>query len=141
MSEKIYLVDGSALIFRAHYALVRNPLMTSEGVNVSAVFGFAQTLFSILQGEKAAYAAVAFDTGVNHSAIQSGSNTDAPRVVQGCNAVSQSCQMGLSHAGQSAGFDQGLSAGSISHHRFSVKNAITEIQAAGETDDLGLIGV
>lgn len=62
MSEKIYLVDGSALIFRAHYALIRNPLMTSEGVNVSAVFGFAQTLFSILQGE-AGYAAVAFDTG------------------------------------------------------------------------------
>jgi DNA polymerase I len=62
MKEKIYLVDGSALVFRAHFAFQRNQLLTSDGQNVSAVYGFASALFSVLASEKARYAAVAFDT-------------------------------------------------------------------------------
>jgi DNA polymerase-1 len=62
MKEKIYLVDGSALVFRAHFAFQRNQLLTSDGQNVSAVFGFASALFAVLAAEKARYAAVAFDT-------------------------------------------------------------------------------
>jgi DNA polymerase-1 len=62
MTEKIYLVDGSALVFRAHFAFQRNQLLTSDGQNVSAVFGFASALFSVLTAEKARFVAVAFDT-------------------------------------------------------------------------------
>jgi DNA polymerase-1 len=63
MPKRIYLLDGSALVYRAHFAFARNPLITSDGRNVSAVFGFAQTLFNVLREQEAEYAAVAFDTG------------------------------------------------------------------------------
>ncbi len=62
MGERVYLIDGSALVYRSHFAFIRNPLVTSSGENVSAVYGFAQTLFMILREEAARYAAVVFDT-------------------------------------------------------------------------------
>ncbi len=61
MADRIYLFDGSALVYRSHFAFARNPLVTSSGQNVSAVFGFAQALFSVLAERKARFAAVAFD--------------------------------------------------------------------------------
>ncbi len=62
MAERIYLIDGSALVYRAHFAFVRSPLLTSSGRNVGAVFGFAQTLFSVISGRNARFAVIAFDT-------------------------------------------------------------------------------
>lgn len=62
MGERVYLIDGSALVYRSHFAFTRNPLVTSAGENVSAVYGFAQTLFMLLREEEARYAAVVFDT-------------------------------------------------------------------------------
>lgn len=62
MGERIFLIDGTALIYRSHFAFMRAPLTTSAGQNVSAVFGFAQTLLTVLRGESARYAAVALDT-------------------------------------------------------------------------------
>ena len=62
MGERVYLIDGSALVYRSHFAFIRNPLVTSSGENVSAVYGFAQTLFMLLREEAARYAAVVFDT-------------------------------------------------------------------------------
>jgi len=62
MGERIYLLDGSALVYRSHFAFIRNPLVTSSGQNVSAVYGFAQTLFMVLRDEQARFAAVVFDT-------------------------------------------------------------------------------
>jgi DNA polymerase-1 len=62
MGERIYLIDGSALVYRSHFAFIRNPLVTSTGENVSAVYGFAQTLFMVLREAAAQYAAVVFDT-------------------------------------------------------------------------------
>ncbi|MDM7914465.1 MAG: DNA polymerase I [Candidatus Eisenbacteria bacterium] len=57
----LFLIDGSALVYRSHFAFVRNPLLTSKGKNVSAVFGFAQTLFTLIGPEKARFAAIAMD--------------------------------------------------------------------------------
>ena len=62
MPEKIFLIDGSALIYRSHFAFVRNPRLTSSGRNVSVAFGFAQTLFNVIAGRGARFAAIAFDT-------------------------------------------------------------------------------
>jgi len=42
--KKLFLLDGMALIYRAHFALSKNPRFTSGGINTSAVMGFANTL-------------------------------------------------------------------------------------------------
>jgi DNA polymerase I len=59
----VYLVDGTALVYRAHFAFLRTPLTTGEGEVVSAVFGFANAILHLLRHEKPAFMAVAFDTG------------------------------------------------------------------------------
>ena len=56
------MLDGSALAYRSYFAFIRNPLINSKGVNVSAVFGFAQSLLKILKEYKPDYVAVVFDT-------------------------------------------------------------------------------
>jgi len=61
-SKRMFLLDGMALIYRAYFALIRSPRLTSKGLNTSAVFGFANSLFDILQNEEPTHLAVAFDT-------------------------------------------------------------------------------
>lgn len=51
-----------ALIYRAHFALSKSPRFTSNGLNTSAVFGFANTLLELLKKEKPSHIAVVFDT-------------------------------------------------------------------------------
>ncbi len=51
-----------ALIFRAYYALIRNPIITSKGKNTNAQFGFTNTLYELITKEKPTHLAVAFDT-------------------------------------------------------------------------------
>lgn len=60
--ERLFLIDGSALAYRAHFAFMRNPLRDSRGMNTSAVFGFARALFKLFDDEKPEYWAVVFDT-------------------------------------------------------------------------------
>lgn len=60
--QTLYLVDGSALAYRAYYAFIRNPLTTTDGRNVSAIFGFTNSLLKILRDEHPDYIAVVFDT-------------------------------------------------------------------------------
>ncbi|MFH2048716.1 MAG: DNA polymerase I [bacterium] len=64
MSEPktVYLVDGSAMFYRAYFAFIRNPLINSKGENTSATFGFVNSLLSILKSEKPDYIAIAWDT-------------------------------------------------------------------------------
>jgi DNA polymerase-1 len=59
--RSLYIVDGSAIVYRSHFAFSRTPLVNSKGENVSAVYGFAQAVLSVLKSEGARYAAVAFD--------------------------------------------------------------------------------
>ena len=56
--KKLFLLDAYALIYRAYYALIRSPRMTSGGFNTSAIFGFCNTLDEILRKEKPDYIAV-----------------------------------------------------------------------------------
>ena len=60
--KRLFLLDGSALAYRAYYAFIRNPLINSRGENVSTVFGFSRALLSIIDDEKPDYLAVIFDT-------------------------------------------------------------------------------
>ncbi|KPL06618.1 hypothetical protein AMJ86_07840 [bacterium SM23_57] len=60
--ETLYLIDGSALVYRSHFALMRTPLITSKGENTSAVFGFMQSLLTLIQRDKPEHLAVVFDT-------------------------------------------------------------------------------
>ncbi|WP_461484795.1 DNA polymerase I, partial [Pedobacter sp.] len=61
-NKKLFLLDGMALIYRAHFALSKNPRFTSTGINTSAVMGFANTLLEVLKKEKPSHIAVVFDT-------------------------------------------------------------------------------
>ena len=58
---KLFLLDAYALIFRAYYALMRNPRFTSSGLNTSAIFGFVNTLQDVLKKEQPTHIAVCFD--------------------------------------------------------------------------------
>ena len=60
--KKLFLLDAFALIFRAYYALIKSPRVTSTGINTNAQFGFTNTLLDLLNKEKPTHIAVCFDT-------------------------------------------------------------------------------
>ncbi len=60
--KKLFLLDAMALIYRAYFAMSRNPRINSKGLNTSAVLGFANSLYDILKNEKPTHIGVAFDT-------------------------------------------------------------------------------
>ncbi len=59
--KKLFLLDAYALIFRAYYAFIKNPRITSKGLNTSAIFGFLLALEEVLQKRKPTHIAVVFD--------------------------------------------------------------------------------
>jgi DNA polymerase-1 len=61
MSKKLFLLDAYALIYRAHFAFIKRPLINSKGVNVSCVNGFTSLVWDVIQKEKPTHIAVAFD--------------------------------------------------------------------------------
>ena len=60
--HRLFLLDGMALIYRAHFALIQNPIRNSKGVNTSALYGFINTLLAIIEKEAPTHLGVAFDT-------------------------------------------------------------------------------
>ncbi|MCX6827580.1 MAG: DNA polymerase I [candidate division Zixibacteria bacterium] len=60
--KSLYLVDGSAIFYRAYFAFIRNPLINSKGENTSATYGFLNSLLKIIKDENPDYMAVVFDT-------------------------------------------------------------------------------
>ncbi|SFB69289.1 DNA polymerase I [Brevinema andersonii] len=61
MKKKIILIDASGLLFRAYFAMIRNPLRTSNGQSVSATFGFLRMVFSLIKKYPCHSIAAAFD--------------------------------------------------------------------------------
>lgn len=59
--KKLFLLDAMALIYRAHFAFIKAPRITSKGLNTSCVFGFANALLEVIQKEKPTHLGVAFD--------------------------------------------------------------------------------
>src|SRR5664279_3405573 len=62
MVKKLFLLDGMALVYRAHFAFINRPILTSKGVNTSALYGFTQMLLDIQKNQQPTHLAVAFDT-------------------------------------------------------------------------------
>ena len=58
---KLFLLDAYALIYRAYYALIKNPRINSKGMNTSAIMGFVNTLEEVLKKEKPSHIGIAFD--------------------------------------------------------------------------------
>ncbi|MER3463081.1 MAG: DNA polymerase I [Chitinophagaceae bacterium] len=63
MDKRLFLLDAYALIFRAYYALIRNPRITSKGKNTNAQFGFTNTIIDLINNQRPTHMAVCFDTG------------------------------------------------------------------------------
>ena len=59
--KKLLLIDGMAAVYRAYYALNRNPRVNSKGMNTSCVLGFTTTLYDLLRSQRPTHVGVAFD--------------------------------------------------------------------------------
>jgi DNA polymerase-1 len=62
MQQTLYLLDGMALAYRAHFAFMRSPITTSKGFNTSAIYGFTATLIELISKKKPSHLALVFDT-------------------------------------------------------------------------------
>ena len=63
---KLFLLDAYALIFRAHFAFARNPRITREGLDTSAVYGFMLALLDVIEKQDPTHLGVVFDKGGSH---------------------------------------------------------------------------
>ncbi len=61
MGHKLYLIDGSALLYRAHFAFIKNPLINSKKMNTSAIYGVINSFLHLLESTDARHIAIAFD--------------------------------------------------------------------------------
>ncbi len=59
--KRLFLLDGHALVYRAHFAFINRPLINSKGINTSAVMGFTRTLWDLLSSQNPTHIATAFD--------------------------------------------------------------------------------
>lgn len=68
--KRLFLLDAYALIFRGYYALIKNPRITSSGMDVSAIMGFTNSLFDVIKRERPDHLAVAFDKGGSTARVE-----------------------------------------------------------------------
>ena len=61
MEKKLFLLDGHALVYRAHFAFINRPLINTKGLNVSAISGFTRLLWDVIRNQQPTHIAVAFD--------------------------------------------------------------------------------
>ncbi len=59
--KKLFLLDGFALVYRAYFAFINNPRVSSTGLNTSAMFGFTNLLYDTIRKHKPTHMAVVFD--------------------------------------------------------------------------------
>lgn len=60
----LFLLDGMALAYRAHFAFINSNLQNAEGLPTGPIMGFANTLEKMLDEEQPTHIAVAWDTDV-----------------------------------------------------------------------------
>jgi len=61
MKDKLFLLDATALLYRAHFALIRNPLINSKGMNTSAIYGVVSSFLSFVHKFNPQHVVVSFD--------------------------------------------------------------------------------
>jgi len=59
--KRLFLIDGYAMLYRCHFALIRNPLITSYGLHTSAIYGFTNQVLKLIESESPDYIAAIFD--------------------------------------------------------------------------------
>lgn len=62
MPNRLFLIDSMAIVYRAHFAFARSPILNSKGQNTSALFGFTLTLLDLIQNHSPTHLVAAFDT-------------------------------------------------------------------------------
>ena len=62
LNKRIFIIDGYALLYRSHFALIRNPLITSYGLDTSALFGFINQILKLIRKENPDFLVCAFDS-------------------------------------------------------------------------------
>jgi DNA polymerase I len=62
---RLFLIDGYALIYRAYFAMIQRPLLTTRGENTSAAFGFTRFLLKVLREHEPDYLGVVLDAGMS----------------------------------------------------------------------------
>ena len=62
---RLYLIDGYALIYRAFFALVSRPLVSSRGENTSAAWGVTKFLIKVIEKHEPDYLGMVFDAGMS----------------------------------------------------------------------------
>ena len=60
--ERLFIIDGMAQIYRAHFAMITNPLTTKDGRHTSVIYGFLNMLFKIIRDERPDYLVIAMDS-------------------------------------------------------------------------------
>jgi DNA polymerase-1 len=60
-TKKLFLLDGHALVYRAHFAFINRPMINGKGINTSAMFGFTRTLWDLMKNQHPTHLAVVFD--------------------------------------------------------------------------------
>lgn len=71
--KKLFLLDAFALIYRAYFAFINNPRVSSNGMDTSAIFGFVTTMLDVIEKQKPSHIAVVYDTPaptVRHEAFK-----------------------------------------------------------------------
>ena len=61
MDNRLFLIDGHALIFKMYYAFLRHPMINSKGADMSILFGFTKYILELIEKEKPTHFAIAFD--------------------------------------------------------------------------------
>ena len=61
-NKRLFIIDGMAQIYRAHFAMINNPLTTKDGRHTSVIHGFLNMLFKIIRDEKPDYLVIAMDS-------------------------------------------------------------------------------
>ncbi len=61
MKDRLYLIDGHALVFKMYYAFLRRPMINSKGADMSILFGFTKYILELINREHPEYLAVTFD--------------------------------------------------------------------------------
>jgi DNA polymerase-1 len=62
LRKKFIIIDAMAMAYRAYFAFINRPLVTTKGEPTSAVYGFINQLIKIFEDHKPDYIAVAFDS-------------------------------------------------------------------------------
>ena len=61
MTDRLFLIDGHALVFKMYYAFLRRPMINSKGADMSILFGFTKYILELIEHEQPTHLAVAFD--------------------------------------------------------------------------------